>query len=391
MGWSTTDVNAALGKTNASNIASASNKTTATLGTTDRGTPIVNANNSGFDKNSFLKILSAQLSNLDPTSNQDSTAYVTQMSQFAAMEQMYNLNDTMSTFAYQQLIGKGVTVDVADSDGNAYTGIVRGVSKDITGTYLSVEVNENGKNVYKVFDVRKLISVLGVPDDTNSNMLVNSDFLAASNLAADENNKVVIGDYDEDGNVTVIKGTIKSTFIDNGVVKVRVDVFDESGKPTGTIKVYPYGQIYKAGDLTDEDMDVKPEDIVPNEDLEAAKALVANKDNRALINDVDADGKKIYVKGTITEAFVENNRVKIKVDLFDDDNKPTGNIKTYLYSDIYKAGNLTDEEMNTKPPTESDDKSEEKSSLLNDSENNAKSNAESIKNENKTLEKIMGS
>ena len=177
MGWSTTDVNAALGKTNASNIAG-NNKATTTSGTTDRGTPIVNSNNSGFDKNSFLKILSAQLSNLDPSANQDSTAYVTQMSQFAAMEQMYNLNDTMSTFAYQQLIGKGVTVDVADSNGNAYTGIVRGVSKDTTGTYLSVEVNENGKNVYKVFDVRKLVSVLGVPDDTNSNMLVNSDFLA---------------------------------------------------------------------------------------------------------------------------------------------------------------------------------------------------------------------
>ena len=63
-----------------------------TSGTTDRGTKIVpkNQNGGAMDKNAFLKILAAQLSHLDPSQNQDSSAYVSQMAQFASMEQMQN-------------------------------------------------------------------------------------------------------------------------------------------------------------------------------------------------------------------------------------------------------------------------------------------------------------
>lgn len=256
--WSTTDINTALGKNDASSIASASKKTTATAATTDRGTKIVSGSE-GFDKNSFLKLLSAQLSNLDPTADQDSTAYVTQMAQFSAMEQMYNLNETMSTFAYQQLIGKGVTMDVADSDGNAYTGIVRGVSKDASGTYLAVEVYENGANTIKVFDVKKLVSVLESQDTSNATTALSSSFLTASALAKD-NQKVVIQDIDDNDKVTIVKGKVKSAFIDNAIVKIRVEILGEDGQPTGEVKVYPYSSILKAGDLTDEDMDVKVEE-----------------------------------------------------------------------------------------------------------------------------------
>ena len=176
MTFSMSDVNAALGKTNASNAANSKTNSTQGKMTTDRGTKISKSGQE-FDKNSFLKLLSAQLSNLDPTSDQDSTAYVTQMAQFAAMEQMYNLNDTMSNFSYQQLVGKGVTLDAVNGKGELYTGVVRGVSKDKYGTYISVEVNENGKNEYKVFDVSKIQTVLEVPNYTASD--VNSRFIGS--------------------------------------------------------------------------------------------------------------------------------------------------------------------------------------------------------------------
>lgn len=256
--WSTTDVNTFLGKNDASSIVAASSKTTATSASTDRGTKIVSGSE-GFDKNSFLKLLSAQLTNLDPTTDQDSTAYVTQMAQFSAMEQMYNLNETMSTFAYQQLIGKGVTMNIADSDGNAYTGVVRGVSNDASGTYLAVEVYENGANTIKVFDATKLVSVLESQDTSNATTALSSSFLTASALAKD-NQKVVIQDVDENDNVIIVKGKVKSAFIDNAIVKIRVEVLGEDGEQTGEVKVYPYSYILKAGDLTDEDMDVKVED-----------------------------------------------------------------------------------------------------------------------------------
>ena len=303
--WSTTDINTALGKTDASSIVSASNKTTVTSATTDRGTKIVTGSE-GFDKNSFLKLLSAQLSNLDPTADQDSTAYVTQMAQFSAMEQMYNLNETMSTFAYQQLIGKGVTMNVPDSDGNGYTGVVRGVSKDASGTYLAVEVNENGTNKIKVFDAKKLVSVLESQDTSNATTALSSSFLTASALAKD-NQKVVIQTVDDKDKLVIVKGTVKSAFIDNAIVKVRVEILGEDGLSTGEVKVYPYSSILKAGDLTDEDMDVKVEDIEkPDTSTETDKSesidSTENKKESSMPSDTIADDRS-YID--------ENNNYKV--------------------------------------------------------------------------------
>ena len=89
---------------------------------TDRGTSIVKAG-SDMDKNAFLTILAAELSNMDPTGDNDSTQYVTQMAQFASMEQMTNLNNTMTSFSYNSLVGKGVTLKTTDSEGVNYTGV----------------------------------------------------------------------------------------------------------------------------------------------------------------------------------------------------------------------------------------------------------------------------
>lgn len=285
--WSTTDINTVLGKNDASSIVAASKKTTVTSATTDRGTKIVSGSE-GFDKNSFLKLLSAQLSNLDPTADQDSTAYVTQMAQFSAMEQMYNLNETMSTFAYQQLIGKGVTMNIADSDGNAYTGVVRGVSKDASGTYLAVEVYENGTNTIKVFDATKLVSALESQDTSNATTALSSSFLTASALAKD-NQKVVIQDVDDNDKSIIVKGKVKSAFIDNAIVKVRVEVLGKDGESTGEVKVYPYSYILKAGDLTDEDMDVKVEDIVDPDTSTGTEGLEATESTEDTDNETESD------------------------------------------------------------------------------------------------------
>ena len=82
-----------------SSSANSLNNTTvnvATSGTTTKGTKIVTSTGGSMDKTAFLKILASELSNLDPTQNQDSSAYVTQMAQFASVEQMSNLNETMT-------------------------------------------------------------------------------------------------------------------------------------------------------------------------------------------------------------------------------------------------------------------------------------------------------
>ncbi|MGN2369726.1 flagellar hook assembly protein FlgD [Clostridium cagae] len=302
MTYSMNDVNSILGKTDAKNAVNSKNNSTQGKMTTDRGTKITKSGQE-FDKNSFLKLLSAQLSNLDPTSDQDSTAYVTQMAQFAAMEQMYNLNDTMATFAHQQLVGKGATMNVVNADGQYYTGIIRGVSKDNYGTYVSMEVYENGKNIHKVFDVKNIQTILDIPEQ-NGNMSINSDFLAASAL---KDQKVVISTYDKDGKNIITKGTVKSAFIDMGVVKIRVetDKLDENGKPI--IEDHEYSNIIKAGDLTDKDMDVKPEEKPEEENTDKVNSknpteekvsevlgMVDNKDKAGYKEEYANELKKLH-------------------------------------------------------------------------------------------------
>lgn len=116
---------------------------------TSKGTPIVKPGNS-MDKNAFLRILSAELSNQNPDDAKDSTQYIAQMAQFSSLEQMQNLNSTMSFSGASSLIGKSVTLTDLDSNGNQYYGIVKGTVKDGSTVKLNVEVDDNG--IKKVLD-----------------------------------------------------------------------------------------------------------------------------------------------------------------------------------------------------------------------------------------------
>lgn len=143
--------------------------TTGTNGTgraTDKGTTIVKPGND-MDKNSFLKILVAELSNQDPQNAKDSTAYVAQMAQFAGLEQMSNLNSNLNFSNATSLIGKIVAVRTADSMGNQYGGVVKGVYKNSSGVQLNVEIIENNKKVVKDFPYDTVTDVIdGLPAAT---------------------------------------------------------------------------------------------------------------------------------------------------------------------------------------------------------------------------------
>lgn len=193
---------------------------------TDRGTKIVKAG-SDLNKNSFLKILAAELSNQDPTANVDSTQYISQMAQFTSMEQMANLNTTMSGFANQSLVGKGVTMNVLDSAGEPYTGVVQAVTTNNGVTTVSVEVNENGTNSYKDFDLSNIVSVINVPDyslPVLTNLNGNMSFLLASGFIG-KNVELT----EKDSSDKNIKGTVIGVSKENGVVniKLKVDGSDE--------------------------------------------------------------------------------------------------------------------------------------------------------------------
>lgn len=214
---------------------------------TDRGTPIMKPGED-MDKQAFLKILSAQLRNQDPLAgNQDSTQYVAQMAQFASMEQMQNLNKTMTDYANQSLVGKGVSVNVLDGEGNPYTGIVKAVNDNGSTTTISLEVNEGGKNVYKEFDIQSIKTVLGVPDyslPAINNVNGSMSFLLASSFIGKD---VELSEKDSsDKNYT---GTVTSAFKEDGLIKVKVKLTDSDEEISVTIdKILKVGDIAKKED-----------------------------------------------------------------------------------------------------------------------------------------------
>ncbi len=92
-----------------------------------------------YNSQLFLKLLTTQLANQDPSSPMDSTQMIQQTSQLASMEQLTKLTSTSAdTFQLQQrsaaanVIGKQVTW--ADADGAAQSGIASSVTFSSTGS-----------------------------------------------------------------------------------------------------------------------------------------------------------------------------------------------------------------------------------------------------------------
>lgn len=204
--------------------------------TTSRGTKIVQPG-SDMDKNAFLKILSAELANQNPDDNTDSTQYVAQLAQFSSLEQMQNLNTTMTLSAASQLVGKAVGLDVNDSSGNPYSGIVSAVSNDNGTIKLSVEVNENGTNQYKDFNYSDITDVFDVPANTLSSVNSTMGFLSATSLIGKN-----VEFSDQDSNGKDYQGTVKGVSRQNGLINLTVLLAD------GTTKDFSSGDLIKVSD-----------------------------------------------------------------------------------------------------------------------------------------------
>ncbi|AJC23949.1 flagellar hook assembly protein FlgD [Bacillus velezensis] len=114
-----------------------------------KSTAAVNSS-TNLGKDEFLKILMTQVRNQDPLNPVDDKEFISQMATFSSLEQMMNMNTTMTKFVenqdpftmYVNWIGKNVTF--SDSDGKDQTSPVNSV-KHSNGNY--VLVLENGKEI----------------------------------------------------------------------------------------------------------------------------------------------------------------------------------------------------------------------------------------------------
>ena len=214
-------------------------------------------------KDAFLKLLVAQMKNMDPTQDQDSTAYVTQMAQFSSIEQMNNLNTTMQDFAYEQMVGKVAILSDKDIDGHNKYGIISQIIKN--GTTTTATILDPKTGTYSDYAMNKII---GTSDSgygaANYETALNSNFASASSLASDKAKAVYYElktenkkDVDNGQNITITtttktahKCTIEKAYLDkqNSEVKVTIKLED------GTTKTIDYSTIVVAGKDLSEDV-----------------------------------------------------------------------------------------------------------------------------------------
>src|SRR3954449_2140236 len=78
------------------------------------------------DKDTFLKLLVAQLKYQDPSNPADSTQFLAQTAQFTQVEKLGQISDLLT---HQQLVNAsmlvGQTAIYQDADGNSQTGVIK--------------------------------------------------------------------------------------------------------------------------------------------------------------------------------------------------------------------------------------------------------------------------
>jgi len=173
-------------------------------------------------KNDFLMLLSAQLRYQDPLNPQNDADFAAQLAQFSSLEQMQNMNDTLSAMANYQaysLVGKYV-IAVASVDG---------VLSEIPGIVDSV-FTRKGITYAQIGEYMVPISAISDVFDAGA-LLTPETLMQTSNNLLGRVVKAQVGKE-------VIEGTVTRITVEQGVMYARID--DGSATP----KFVPVGTIF---------------------------------------------------------------------------------------------------------------------------------------------------
>lgn len=122
----------------------ATNQSESTLGTDALG------------KDAFLKLLTTQMQYQDPLKPSTDTEFIGQLAQFSALEEMQNLEDTMTNSSAYDLVGQNVIMAVGSSTGNDtptyVAGYVQYVQKVDGKAYLGIN-----EELYSIEDLDSVI------------------------------------------------------------------------------------------------------------------------------------------------------------------------------------------------------------------------------------------
>lgn len=126
-------------------------------GTASGNTDSISKKKSGstLDKEAFLKLLVAQMKYQDPLEPTSNTEYISQLATFSSLEEMQNLNSTMTNMQGMSLVGKQVVMKVTSETTGLTTevaGFVEYVQRENGKTYLVIEGNP--------YNIEDLVSVV---------------------------------------------------------------------------------------------------------------------------------------------------------------------------------------------------------------------------------------
>ena len=95
----------------------------------------------GMDKDAFLQLLVAQMKYQDPLEPTSNTEYISQYATFSQVEQMQNMAASMELSRASSLVGKLVTVETTDSNGETkqIQGMVEYVTYENNKAYVSID------------------------------------------------------------------------------------------------------------------------------------------------------------------------------------------------------------------------------------------------------------
>lgn len=146
--------------------------------------------NNDLDKNAFLKLLITQLENQDPMDPQDNSEFVAEMAQFSSLEQMTNMNESLTKIntlvsnmdtsvlvgQLSGMIGKGVewtnTIESADEEGKPVvttenmSGVITGVTMADGVTKIIVQSGSQ-KHTVEIADISRVYEL--TEDNANDN------------------------------------------------------------------------------------------------------------------------------------------------------------------------------------------------------------------------------
>lgn len=107
-------------------------------------------------KDAFLQLLVAQMQYQDPLNPSTDTEYISQLAQFSSLEEMQNLNATVSQGSAYNLVGKNVILEAGKSKGDGNTTTVAGYVQFVEikdgKTYLGI-----GDKTYEYADLEAVI------------------------------------------------------------------------------------------------------------------------------------------------------------------------------------------------------------------------------------------